>query len=358
MRIVGRGHPAIRATHDKTLEFSPDAELTERATCIVATRRGEATPIAGDVHITLRVGSESYHFDARGNSSWDPGGAAVIRRSALRLPDTFATHASAAAADLPRALAAALRDPEAEVELLVERSATQRPCAVWFALDPSHTSRLQLTAELSAADLVVAEDDGAASATGMRASPGDVPVEGRVLVLATQELPGRSVAAALRDAAVETVGLAPPLAAAAASPSRGPLVLVPADADPRVALRDAPAAARVVLPVPPGRLAALLRLAAEVRGTDGAVFAQPNLAPVRVDAADAEPGAARRTGFLCLDAAVAADALDPRVRAALDTLLADGVTTRTAANALAALTGWDRRRAYTAVLDLQTEQLA
>jgi hypothetical protein len=32
-------------------------------------------------------------------------------------------------------------------------------------------------------------------------------------------------------------------------------------------------------------------------------------------------------------------------------LLADGVSTKTAANALATLTGWDRRRAYDTVLD-------
>lgn len=307
------------------------------------------------MRVTLRAGEESFGFDARGNSSWDPSGAAVIRRSPLRLPDTLATHASAAASDLPPSLVAALRDPDTEVELLVEPAAAQRACAVLFALD-ARTSGAQLAAEFAAADLVVAEDDEAARVTGNRVSHGAVPVDGRVLVLATQNLPGRSVVGALRDVAVETVGLAPPLAAAAASPSRGPLVIAPDDADPRVVLRDAPAAARVVLAVPPDRLTTVLRLAAEVRGSPGAVLVHPNTAPVRIDVAAFDgAAAAKRTGYLCLDAAAAATALDPRVRAAVGALLADGVSTRTAANALAALTGWDRRRAYAAVLGLQSE---
>src|SRR3954447_4221171 len=115
--MVGRGHPAIRATHGKTLEFSADPDITARATCVVAIRRsGDAAPVAGDVRVTLRAGAESFSFDARGNSSWDPSGAAVIRRSPLRLPDTLATHASAAASDLPPSLVEALRDPDVEVE--------------------------------------------------------------------------------------------------------------------------------------------------------------------------------------------------------------------------------------------------
>ena len=42
--------------------------------------------------------------------------------------------------------------------------------------------------------------------------------------------------------------------------------------------------------------------------------------------------------------------LDADVRAAVDGLLADGVATRTAARALSALSGWDRRRSYDAIL--------
>ena len=355
MRLVGRGHPAITATHAKTLEFSADPTITGRASCVVATQRADdATAVAGDVRITLRAGTESFTFDARGNSSWDPAGNAVIRRSPLQLRDTLATSASAAASDLPRPLAAALRDPDAEVELLLEPAHAQRPCAVLFALDQRRASGIQLAAELAAAELVIAEDEDAARATGTRVARGAVPVDRRVLVVATQELPGRTVAAALRDVDVETVGLPPPLAAAAASPSRGSLVLAPPDADPRIVLRDAPAAARVVLAVGPERLDAVLRLAAEVRGTSGAVLVHPNTPPVRIDTAGvAGLPRASRTGYLCLDAAVDSDALDPRTSAALTALLADGVATRTAANALAALTGWDRRRAYDAVLAWQ-----
>ncbi|HEU5265600.1 MAG TPA: hypothetical protein VFU35_02825, partial [Jatrophihabitans sp.] len=52
--------------------------------------------------------------------------------------------------------------------------------------------------------------------------------------------------------------------------------------------------------------------------------------------------------FVCLGPG--GDELDPAVQTAVDQLLADGVSTRSAARALAALTGWPQRRAYDTVL--------
>jgi hypothetical protein len=350
VRFVGHGHPAIRATHRKTLELTTDADVTERATCVVAVDvDGVGAPIAGDVQLTLRVRDESFTFEARANSSWQPSGPAVIRRSAARLPGTFATHASAASSDLPRALVAALREPAADVELVVEHANAQRPCAVLYALDLERVPDASLAAEFAAADVVIAEDDGAAHAMGMRVTRGAAAVAGRVLVIATQDLPGQTVAAALRGVDVETVGLPPMLAAAAASPSRAPLVVGGANVDARNLLRDAPAGSRVALAVPAEQVATVLRMAADIRGSSEAVLVRARAAPIRVGAEDA-PLTGKETAYLCIDAVAGADALDPRVRAAIDALVADGVATKTAAAALAALTGWDRRRAYDAVL--------
>jgi hypothetical protein len=354
VRLVGRGHPAIRATHTKTLELTPDAEVTERATCVVAVHLDrQRRALAGDVQLTLRAGTESFTFAARANSAWDPNGTAVIRRSPLRLPGTFATHASAAAADLPRTLVAAAADPRTTVELDVE-PLPGRPCAVLFAMDATRPVDARLEAELAAADLVVAEDDDAANAIGERVSRGPVELRGRVLVLATRDLPGASIAAQLAGVDVETVGLPPLLAAAAASPSRTPLVVAAPDADLRTVLRDAPVAARVALSLPAEQLDAVLRMAADARGSAHGVLVQPHAQPVRIDVATAP---AHGTVYLCFDADTGEAALGPRIRAAIEALVSDGVATKTAAAALAALTGWERRRAYAAVLALRDAEM-
>lgn len=351
MRLVGRGHPAIRASHGKTLELVGGTDLTERGTCVVAVGVEPARDrVAGPVRITITAAGRSFALTARANPSWDPSGPAVIRRSPLRLPGTLATHATAAASDLPRDLVAALRDAATEVIVDVEPVAGP-PTAVLFAVDPEAPDDPRLAAELAAADLVVAEDDRAAAMTGERVAHGPVDVTGRVLVLATRELPGATVLAALADpaVAVETVGLAPAQAAAAASPSRGPILV--ARADPEL-LRSAPAGTRLVLVTPADRVAALLRTAAEIRGTTGAVLVEDFAPPRRIDAHTELPG--RDLVHVALDAAPRPDAIDPAVRAAVTGLLADGVSTKVAAKALAALTGWERRRAYDTVLSWPT----
>src|SRR5581483_6556914 len=78
VRLVGRGSPAIRATHAKTLEVTADAEITGRATCVIAVGTSAVEPrrVAGPVRITISVDGESFAFDARANSGWAPGGSA------------------------------------------------------------------------------------------------------------------------------------------------------------------------------------------------------------------------------------------------------------------------------------------
>jgi hypothetical protein len=352
--LIGKGHGTIRATHDKTLEFSPDPEITERATCIVAVG-AEAVGtdsnrlpgrLAGPIRITISAGAESFEFEALANPGWTPGGPAVVRRSDRRLPGTLATEATASAADLPRSLVAALRDPAATVEVTLHPIAGRR-FAVLAALDPDGPPDPRLSAEISAADVVVAEDAEAARLLGERAAAGSVTVAGRVVVVATRNLPGATVARELRDVDVDVLGLPPGLAAAAASPSRAPLVVADGR-DPRPLLHSVPAMHRLVLATTADEVPALLALAAEARGVDGAVLVAPHARPRRVTSTS--PTAGRDVVHLCLDAAIESSALDPRFRQAVRTLLADGVPTKTAASALAVLTGWERRRAYDTVL--------
>lgn len=207
--IRATGHPEIRATHDKTWELTPDTELTARATCVLGVGAvTEGGPLAGPVELRIGAGGHSATVRAVGNPSWVPGGPAVIRRSPLRLPGTLATDADLSAADLPRDLAARLTDPATEV--LVEVSAVDDPGTVVLlhATGPSP----RLSAELAAADTVLAEDAGArALLARLTAAPARaVPADriGRIFVLATEDLPGRTVRHLL-GGPTEVIGLPP-----------------------------------------------------------------------------------------------------------------------------------------------------
>ncbi|WP_375497861.1 DUF371 domain-containing protein [uncultured Jatrophihabitans sp.] len=345
MRFVGRGHPAIRATHAKTLELSPDPDITARATCVIAvgTDAEPLAPMAGRVRIRISAGDARFSLDADANSSWDPAGPVVIRRSPLRRPGTFATGATASSADLPRELVRALQDPDALVTVDVVAIADDRPTVVLAYVDPAVASLPSpLMAERERADTVIAQDAAARALAEPRA--GDGP---RRLVIATADLPRPPLG---WTSAVEVVGLPARLAVAAASPSRGPLVLADPAAEIRTALRDTPAAARLVLVVPAAGLADALDQARLIRGNAAGMVAQEYVHPVRTEGGAVPELPSSADVAVCFDAGGPDDALDPAVRAAVDALVADGVATRTAAKALAALTGWDRRRAYDAVV--------
>ncbi|HKC29364.1 MAG TPA: hypothetical protein VKB75_15220, partial [Jatrophihabitans sp.] len=330
--------------------LSPDPQITARATCIVAVGLQPAgSALAGPLYLTLQAGGASFELEAHANPSWDPSGNAVIRRSPVQLPGTFATAATAAAADLPAELTAALRDANGLVQLDAELI-RGRPAVVLFAADPRIQHDPRLAAERAAADAVIAEDEGAARLLGTRAQRGPVEVDGRVLVVATSQLPGDSVSGALDALPVETVGLPPALAAAAASPTRAP-VLIGRVGDPAEQLRSTPPDVRLVLGVDASRVGELLGLAAELRGTGKATAVQEYTWPIRVEAGRPLQLPSRDRVYLCFDASAEQLPVDPRVRTAVAGLLADGVPTKTAARALAELTGWPRRRAYDYLLD-------
>lgn len=357
MRFVGRGSPSIRATHTKTLELSPDRTITERATCVVsvATVGAPSAPLAGPVRIRLTAGGEAFTVHARANSAWAPGGPAVIRRSPLRLPGTLATHADAAAADLPRNLVAALASPDAEVEVTVEPVRPQRDTVVLLLVDPTLGADARLRAEQDAADAVLAEDADARQLVRGRAA--ETGAATRTLVVAARDLPGATVLDLLADPQVdvETVGLPARLAAAAAAPSRAPLVLAPDGTDPRDTLRTAPAQARLVFGLTADGVPGLLDSAARLRGASAAILVQQYAPPRRIAAGDLPSLPGRDTVACCLypsRSPDAAAALDPPVRAAVTRLVEDGVPTRTVARVLAELTGRPRSEAYALALEL------
>ena len=344
MRFVGRGHPAIRATHAKTLELTPDPHITARATCVVAVgvEPEPPAPMAGRIRIRISAGDARFSLDADANSSWDPTGPVVIRCSPLRRPGTFATGATASSADLPRELVLALQDPDALVTVDVVAIPTDRATVVLAYVDPVAAQLPPpVLAERHAADTVIAQDEGARRLVTPLGGPGR-----RTLVVATADLPRAPAGSDV----VDVVGLSPRFAVAAASPSVGPVVFADAERDVRTVLRDTPAAARLVLVVPARAVDDVLAQAHAVRGSSACVVAEEFVHPLRVEDGQRPELPTSTDVAICFDAGEPGRALDPTVRAAVDALVADGVPTRTAAKALAALTGWDRRRAYDEVV--------
>src|SRR6266545_3609508 len=257
----------------------------------------------------------------------------VVRRSRNRTPDTIATEADLAAVALPRELVARLADPATEIDVVMER-ADRRPggraglVLLWV---PPDAPGPRLSAEVDAADLVVAEDEPAAALveSGPPARVAEVLAGGgRVLLVATGELPGASATAALRtpDAvAVEVAGLPVGYAAAAGSPRRAPVHV----------------AGRLRLPD-------LLAAAERERGTStAAVLAEPVWSREYVHWGPLAGLAGAVRGEVdvvcCLDGTGAETGGYDADEALLAALVGQGVSGRTLALALAGLPGWSRR---------------
>ncbi|WP_194898221.1 DUF371 domain-containing protein [Catenulispora pinisilvae] len=129
--LVGRGHPAIRATHAKTFELTAEPAITPRATCVLAVGTvldPNLAPLRGRVRLTLATpGLPALTGEATLNPRRALTDRAVIRRSRTLDADTLAVDSTLTADDLPEEFAAALTDPEREVTLTVEELGPSRP---------------------------------------------------------------------------------------------------------------------------------------------------------------------------------------------------------------------------------------
>jgi hypothetical protein len=395
LRLRCRGHPAIRASHDKTLELTADTSITARATCVVGVDAELVTQparrLAGPVRIRISTGDQRAEVQAIANPYWRPGAPMVVRRSRNRTPDTLATEADLAAAALPRGLVARLADPRAEIEVVVDRAYRRADGRAGLVLlwAPPDAPGPRLAAEADAADLVVAEDEAAAALVhaaalvdagppagagagppggagagppgGVGAGPPGGLAEvlvtgGRALLVSTGELPGAAATAAMRaSAVVEVVGLPLGYAAAAASPRRAPVHLAGRlrQRDLRGVLRAVPPASQLVVTVAADELPELLAAAERERMTStaavlwareyahwGPLAALPDVVPGRGEVVCCLDGSGAPTGGYDPDEAL------------LAALAGQGVSGRTLALALAGLPGWSRRRAYDVVKKL------
>ncbi|GAA3372921.1 hypothetical protein GCM10020367_30820 [Streptomyces sannanensis] len=377
LRLQCRGHRDIRASHSKTLEFITSADITGRATCVVgvATTVQEPSPkgLAGPLRITLTIGGHSVTVRALGNSAWRPGSSAVVRVSSQRLPNTLATDADLAAADLPRELLHSLRHQDSVIDVLVEsdREPAEGRLVLYRA---GQGDENRLAAEIAAAETVIAQDVAAGrvlsshgvAADPWAAAPGTVERGGRVLAVSTMETHNPVVGQLLAGIrpAVEVIGLPDELAVAAVSPCSGPVLLASAEGRRRIAgVLAAHRSFRVVFRTPAADLPKILEEAKRTLGIETAALAAVSMAerPWWGPVLEAESQLPTTGDVLCC--------VDPPQGAQADTadypgidhatlvraLLAQSVSHKTLALALAQLPTWSRKRAYDFVLEVARE---
>ncbi|MFD9477526.1 MULTISPECIES: DUF371 domain-containing protein [Streptomyces] len=143
------GHELVRSTHAKTLELTGDAEISERATCVVGVgaelAAGSLAALRGRVRISVAAGGREAVGEAVVNPTHLTRDRLVIRRSHQTDPDTLAVGSTLTAAVLSAPLVTSLTDPGTEVVVTITELAPPPPL-VLIGPPPSSTpsSRLEL----------------------------------------------------------------------------------------------------------------------------------------------------------------------------------------------------------------------
>ncbi|PPK68998.1 DUF371 domain-containing protein [Actinokineospora auranticolor] len=355
LRLRCRGHRDIRATHGKTLEFTADSAITGRATCVVGVDGVVVgTPpaaLAGRLRITVSVGEDSATVHAVANSGWRPGGSAVVRRSARRLPNTLGTEADLSSADLPRSLVLAMSDPDAVIDVVVTRNPEPEHRVIRYRAGEGHDERL--AAECAAADTVLAEDPGArAVITAHGATPQSTATEGRILAVSTTDTISPTVQKLLTARpTVECLGVPTELAVSGATPIAAPTLLAVGRSRKEVLRLATNRHARLVFDCPGDELP---RRLAEIARETGAHHASVLVTDERPVWGPLDEFTELTGDVLCAVDPVQSEMddvdLDPTTL--LTALLAQEVSATTLVRALTDQPGWSRKRAYDFVLGL------
>ena len=164
--FVCRGHPQISASHTKTVEFTRDADVTGRATCVLGVRSEhddrEIGRLRGDVEVTLECGDERDSFTATMSAFFLGDDGLVFRCGPGLRGRTVAFDADKSAADISRDLVRTLKDPAADLRVTIRELGTGDRRGALFVVsvpignDDDLTPRARRV--LEAADLVLAED--------------------------------------------------------------------------------------------------------------------------------------------------------------------------------------------------------
>jgi 16S rRNA (cytidine1402-2'-O)-methyltransferase len=176
------GHPRITGHHTKTIEFTRDAEVTARATCVIGVRSDhddrELLRLRGDVEVAVKCGGASDTFVSSISPFFIGDDSLVFRRGPELRGRTFGFDATKTAAELDRDLVRAAAHPDAVVTVHVrelgkgERRGALFVVSVPIGNDDDLSPRARRV--LEAADVVLAEDTrrfrDLAARTGMNVS--------------------------------------------------------------------------------------------------------------------------------------------------------------------------------------------
>ena len=162
-----RGHAGIAASHDKTIEFTRDREITRRATCVLGVGSDHDNvallQLRGDVSVAVEAGGERDEFSATLTPFFVGDDSLIFRRGPGLRGRTLGYDASKTAAAVNRALVEWLTDPATDVVVTITETRRARPCpgALFVvALPIGNDGDLAPRARqvLEAADVVLAED--------------------------------------------------------------------------------------------------------------------------------------------------------------------------------------------------------
>jgi hypothetical protein len=131
--FTARGHPNIRATHEKTIEVTKDSHLTTEGDCIAATEAEKGlTDLSEDmkkaaknpnssISLTLRIGERVFTTLGRGDPglTWQHPTDMVARMSGYICSRTLMIHANKATIHMPRSFVQILKDPNTVVFVTV-----------------------------------------------------------------------------------------------------------------------------------------------------------------------------------------------------------------------------------------------
>jgi 16S rRNA (cytidine1402-2'-O)-methyltransferase len=160
------GYPRITGTHTKTIEFTRDAEVTARATCVIGVRSEhddrELLRLRGDVEVTIECAAARDTFRASMSPFFIGDDGLVFRRGPELRGRTLGFDATKTAAELDRDLVRAASDRDAILTVTIRELGGGDRRGVLFVVsvpignDDDLSPRARRV--LEAADVVLAED--------------------------------------------------------------------------------------------------------------------------------------------------------------------------------------------------------